>query len=512
MRAPTWQVTAVILVTAILQCISASECGPNDTLFHSQEEVEKILAGCTVWVGDLEIAFNWNGPFELSNITNITGSLITGMERYASAPPVASSLTSVKAPVLKTIRDLSLWNTPLLASASFPKLEQMRNMAIGLDSPLNPRPEVTLEMTSLVNASEIRVMGNFPRLTFPSLLEIKNGLYIADNRNRSSESYGLDPVPVNASNIIAIDLPVLRQVHEVQILGPISNLSMPSLEIVNEWGNRSQYEQDLIDLVEGLKIYAVGEPLSVTFPALRNVTDVNLSGNIKQVSFPALLVIDGRFSLESNTNMAFDSKPLQQVKEMQLARNVTNYNVDSLLSVDRMTINTLEGVDCDPARAVWTRSHPDYDPDKYDDNYYCNSKIATPKKKKAFPALPVGLSIGIGVPVWLFFMFALWHSRKAKKQAEEVAKIPPPDYDAEMAARSAGGGEVLPDYEPRRSQGSGSQPGSVIELVDMARPSPHPPRYDEATVASVEVVPAGVDSMDGHGRVEGDATQTGTGH
>ena len=117
------------------------------------------------------------------------------------------------------------------------------------------------------------------------------------------------------------------------------------------------------------------------------------------------------------------------------------------------------------------------------------------EEKKPFPKVAVGLSVGIGIPVWFFFMFALWHSRKEKKKAEEVAKIPPPEYEAEMAARSAGGGEVLPDYEPRRSQGSGSQPGSVIELVDMTRPSPHPPHppgYEDAVGNGSEVRSGGI--------------------
>ena len=54
------------------------------------------------------------------------------------------------------------------------------------------------------------------------------------------------------------------------------------------------------------------------------------------------------------------------------------------------------------------------------------------KEKKPFPKVAVGLSVGIGIPVWFFFMFALWHSRKEKRKAEEIAKIPPPDYEAEM--------------------------------------------------------------------------------
>jgi len=148
--------------------------------------------------------------------------------------------------------------------------------------------------------------------------------------------------------------------------------------------------------------------------------------------------------------------------------------------VDRLLIETEQTIDCDPAAEAWKRMHP-----RYDNNgggygsvsspyeYYCNGPFE--KEKKPFPKVAVGLSVGVGIPVWFFFMFALWHSRKEKRKAEEIAKIPPPDYEAEMAARSAGGGEVLPDYEPRRSQGSENQPGSVIELVDMSRPSPHPP-------------------------------------
>lgn len=166
-----------------------------------------------------------------------------------------------------------------------------------------------------------------------------------------------------------------------------------------------------------------------------------------------------------------------------------SYSLESLTYVDKMIIEPDEVINCEPAAEVWERMHPGYGADyAYDrtlSGYYysCNGPVKKAEKHKPFPKVAVGLSVGIGIPVWFFFIFALWHSRKERKKAEEVAKIPPPDYDAEMAARSAGGGEVLPDYEPRRSQGSGGHTGSVIELVDMTRPAPHPahpPGYEHA--------------------------------
>ncbi|KAH6696709.1 hypothetical protein BKA61DRAFT_710441 [Leptodontidium sp. MPI-SDFR-AT-0119] len=478
MSTPNWLAIAVVLFFTFLRPTTAFQCGNETTLLlSSEDDIERNLAGCTSWLGSLKIAYDWNGPFSLPNITNITGTFSTETYRGNSYYLTSSSLTAIWAIDLESVGDIIFEDAPLLSMIYLTKLKNVDAFKLLLDSDLVPNTEMA---------------GSFPFVDFPKLETIEEGIYITNNRSFIGY-HVFDPVTTSAS--MAIDMPKLSQAQNIHILGHISFLSMPSLAIMSisdDYSTGGRYDG------KQLEIYTNGEPLAVTFPSLRNVTDIDLSGTLSMVSFPALESMYGSFVLEPTINMTFNSKPLRRAEEIQLSGDVTNYSIDSLTSLDRLSITTLAPIDCERATAVWTRIHPSYTTNNYSNEYSCTDfrGSVTEKSKKPFPTIPVGLAVGIGIPVWLFFMFALWHSRKEKKKAEEIAKIPPPDYDAEMAARSAGGGEVLPDYEPRRSQGSESHPGSVIELVDMMRPSPHPPGYEAATGGGNTIVPAVADAGD----------------
>ncbi|KAG4433041.1 hypothetical protein IFR05_011480 [Cadophora sp. M221] len=484
MSTPNWLAIAVVLFFTFLGPTTAFQCG-NDTLLllSNVDDIERNLTGCTSWLGDIKIAYDWNGPFSLPNITNITGYFTTETYRGKSYDLKSSSLTSITAVDLESVDGLIFEDAPLLSTINITRLKHVNSFRILLDSDLVPNTDVTLIISSLLNASSIRMAGNFPFVDFPKLETVEGSMEMTNNRS----FIGYDGFyPVITSTSMAINMPSLYHARSIQIAGNITDILMPSLATMSRSdGYYIWLEYDR----KQLEISLTGEPLAVSFPSLRNVTNIDLSGAL--------------------------SSPLSRAESIELSGNVTDYNIDSLTSLDRLSIITPGRVDCEPATAVWTRIHPPSNktseytsnqPSEYTGRYLCADfrKLVPEKSKKPFPAIPVGLTVGIGIPVWLFFIFALWHSRKQKKKAEEIAKIPPPDYDAEMAARSAGGGEVLPGYEPRRSQGSEGQPGSVIELIDMTRPSPHPPGYEAATGGGSTVVPdaAGAGDVDA-GRVAG---------
>ncbi|KAH7355416.1 hypothetical protein BKA65DRAFT_582340, partial [Rhexocercosporidium sp. MPI-PUGE-AT-0058] len=373
-------------------------------------------------------------------------------------------LTSISATDLDYVQYLKFVDAPLLTSISLPQLQEVNRFSISLNDKVSPSTGVTLEIPLLFNATQVEIVGSFPRLDCPSLVEIAKSLYITSNRNLSSYNspspFATSPTSPGSS-LIAVNMPVLTKARDIRVIGNIAELSMPSLATLKL---TSDYDDSKYFIHNQLEIFANGEPLVVEFPSLWNVTDISLSGKLSMVSFPALETMYETFKLEPSINMTFDTKPLHRAEQITFAAR--GY------------------IDCEPATAVWTRIHPSYAIRNYSSEYHCRQPYLEPEKpKKKFPTVAVGLSVGIGIPVWVFFMFSLWHSRKAKKKAGEIAKIPPPDYDAEMAARSAGG-EVLPDYGPQRSQGSEVHPGSIIELVDMTRPSPHPPGYEAAIAAT----------------------------
>ncbi|PVH77256.1 hypothetical protein DL98DRAFT_656912 [Cadophora sp. DSE1049] len=494
--------TVLVYLATFLHPTTAVECGIGGTypMFASQEELDSVVANCTVWVGSISVASDWNGTLVLNNIINVTGLFTTeplGGSAYWPSP----FLTSIEAPELRYLGGMNIGNASNVSIISLPRLEQIDFLSVDQ----SVENEVVLSFPSLVNVTDrLEMLGNLPMVSFPSLVEAAS-IYIANNRSLLWD-YSLDTS--RSYSGITVDFPVLVQSGLIQMNGNISSIEMPLL--VSSSGGYDRYGSS-----DGwfLKIWTSGNPLDIKFPSLWNVSDIFLAGNVRSFSFPALESLNGTFKFRPSTNATFDPRPLQRAVEIDVSGTVTSYNLDSLTYVDKLIIEPEQIIDCDPAAEVWKRMHPGYDENgggygRTPSNYYYSCNGPAKKEKKPFPKVAVGLSVGIGIPVWFFFMFALWHSRKEKKKAEEIAKIPPPDYEAEMAARSAGGGEVLPDYEPRRSQGSGGHPGSVIELVDMTRPSPyptHPPGYGDAVDdGSVSGATAGGSGEVRNGRTVGD--------
>ncbi|KAK0119391.1 hypothetical protein ONS95_010843 [Cadophora gregata] len=489
---------AVVLLSTLLHSTAAVECAGSGlytvTTVNRQEDLDSLVANCTVWLGDISIANEWNGTLVLNNIVNFTGRFTTDQyhedytEEYTDSLWPSPLLTSIEAPQLRFLGVLSFMNASNIETVALPNLEKIGSLFVDQSE----QKELVLDVTSLkIVTDKLQILGNVPKVSFPNLTEA-DSIFIASNRSllaRYSYYEGSGPFPG-----MAVDFPLLVHAGLVHLIGNISSIKMPWL--MSSGGGYNQY--DLIDKWS-LKIWTTGNPLNVNFPFLRNVSDISLWGTVNSFYFPDLESMDGTFEFKPTINAFFQTWPLQYVGRIEVGGNVTDYNLDSLRTVDGLKIYPLEKIDCDPAVEAWLRMHPGYDmKDWYDARYYydpyfdCNAKSR--KKENPFPKVAVGLAVGIGIPVWLFFMFALWHSRKQKKKAEEVAKIKPPDYEAEMAARSAGGGEVLPDYEPRRSQGSGGHPESVIELVDMTRPSQrpqNPPGYDVAVGNGNAIVSTG---------------------
>ncbi|KAL5331091.1 hypothetical protein ACEPPN_000620 [Leptodophora sp. 'Broadleaf-Isolate-01'] len=483
--------TTVVLLITLLHSTTAIVCGDGTTDLYvsSQEELDFDLNGCTSWIGGIVIGYKWNGPLVLNNITNITKYFETETYYQNSSQSVGTQfLTSVDAPELRDLKFLTITRSSNLTRISLPKLERVHRVL--LDHMENNA--LTLDFSSLARVgSYVDIAGNIPRVSFPSLVEVKGELSVASDEDlvgaktyeRGADFPGID-----------VDFPVLEKAALLHLVGNISSINMPSLRTLS-----LTYGDDYHILHEwDLKIWTAGNSLEVTLPLLSEISDISLKGNVGSFSFPALKTIKGSFDFEPSDRATFDVRPLQDAWNIDISGNLTSYNLDSLTSLDILTIQPDSFISCNPALEAWRRLRPQYDEEDWNDGtryrysgFSCNGFEVPEKKqekeKKPFPKIPVGLTIGIGVPVFIFFAFALWHSNKAKRKAEEIAKIPPPDYEAEMAARSAGGGEVLPDYEPRRSG------GSVIELVDMTRPSQlphHPPGYDIAVGSGTEAGPS----------------------
>lgn len=142
---------------------TAFQCGNETTLLlSSEDDIERNLAGCTSWLGSLKIAYDWNGPFWLPNITNITGTFSTETYRGNSYYLTSSSLTAIWAIDLESVGDIIFEDAPLLSMIYLTKLKNVDAFKLLLDSDLVPNTEVWMYMSSLLKARNIKMAGSFP--------------------------------------------------------------------------------------------------------------------------------------------------------------------------------------------------------------------------------------------------------------------------------------------------------------------------------------------------------------
>jgi hypothetical protein len=94
------------------------------TRVSNQNDVDRLLGNCTSIQGTLGIAQNYTGSLLLSNITSISGSILTDSDLDAH------SLTSIEAPALTTIEGISISNASTLTNISFSSLSTAQYIAI----------------------------------------------------------------------------------------------------------------------------------------------------------------------------------------------------------------------------------------------------------------------------------------------------------------------------------------------------------------------------------------------
>ena len=146
--------------THLCVATTAVDCGSSliDPTFSSQEELDNVVANCTVWIGDIKVATGWNGPLVLNNIVNLTGHFTLEASTNSSNRP-SPFLTSIEAPQLRHLGFLDLWGFPNLTAIALPRLEQVQYLKIYHPA----EKELHLEVSSLVNITDaLKIFGNLP--------------------------------------------------------------------------------------------------------------------------------------------------------------------------------------------------------------------------------------------------------------------------------------------------------------------------------------------------------------
>ncbi|KAG9229936.1 hypothetical protein BJ875DRAFT_546586 [Amylocarpus encephaloides] len=435
--------------------------GTYPVLVNNQTELDSQTQGCDLNESGLLISENYTGSFSLNGHTNVS-SLDLATLWYRSGVP-APKLTTIEINDALFIGRIDLWRAGSNNSLSAPQAEIIRTLKY------DGNGSQSLDFPSLKNASVIALSPDFSSANFPLLREIYNKFELTTDNSL------LHPLPP-----IALDLPSLQFSGWLRIEGNLSRLFLPMLERVKEDAdgrdNQISYRED-----PTMRIINSGPPIAIAFPLLQEAQDIGIGGNFTSVSIPALrntsklrighIYQFGR-TIESSSRFHVDLSALRSIQDLTIKGNITAIRLDSLESFRRISIQSVEELNCSQAIGVYERqSGQKYDPFSpasvyYKTNFECiNSKDqarfdAARKKtnrKKPTPSSETIVGIVMGVVVALLLVALVWWScrRVEKKRAlmtenhqlaernndhESVKDLPP--YHAT--------GDAPPDYSPSK--------------------------------------------------------------
>ncbi|KFY05661.1 hypothetical protein V492_08375 [Pseudogymnoascus sp. VKM F-4246] len=363
----------------------------------NQAEIDAKYGGCTEIKDNINIAANYTGRFYLPNVTTIDGGLFSTIiyhpndSHYEFRP--ALSLTSIEVPDLNNTRKIEIRAVPRLKTISFPSMTVVdTSITLALDG----TEDCHLDFPSLTTTQRLSIVGNMTSMNFPVLA---NAGRLRVSRNPPWDGY--DGVPestdlgIDRVDQIPLDIsfPALRNASNVYLEGNISSLSMPRLSAI--------WKSDPWDYDRVLKIRTYGNPLNISLPSLSDVKYVEIAGTIGSLSFPSILSLDN-FGLNTSTPLNVTLEPIKTVEFFSLYGNVTTVSMTSITKLEYVNIiGTASEFYCSSFTADLQRiMGSDYN------EYAVHCQDGHPPKSKL--PLILGLSIGLGVPVALALAYGLY--------------------------------------------------------------------------------------------------------
>lgn len=197
-------------------------------------------------------------------------------------------------------------------------------------------------------ASEHHVLTLYS-MKSPNLTTVYRGLTIMSG---SYDVYS-DHILPSASNFslpgqpIDIELPKLYN-SSLLIAGNISSLNAPELTVTIGEGVVGD---------QGIKFGNCGNPLNLSFPKLSGTAQVNLVGAIGSVSLPSLLNT-GTISVAAYSPLNLTLDPLQQVYDLHISGNITGISMPTMTNLTQGSITSELPLDCNEVYKVWDQEHP----------------------------------------------------------------------------------------------------------------------------------------------------------
>ncbi|OBT62524.1 hypothetical protein VE03_07345 [Pseudogymnoascus sp. 23342-1-I1] len=432
--ATTMSASLLVLALAV-QGTSARFCDfYDDSSVSNQAEVDAKYGGCTEIWGNVNIAANYTGRFYLPNVTTIHGGIYStriynDSGGYYEYPP-ALLLTSIEVPDLNDTSQIEIHAVPGLKTISFPSMTVVNSTIT-----LNGIDDCYLDFPSLTNTEGLSIIGNMTSMNFPVLA---NTGRLTVSRNPAGDAdgnlYQRNYLLIDRVDQIPLDIsfPALRNASNIYLQGNISSLSMPRLSAIRielPW-----------DYDPSLKIRTYGNPLNISLPSLSDAKKFAISGTIGSLSFPSLLSLDN-FELNTSTPLNVTLEPIKTIVFLSLYGNVTAVSMTSITKLKYVRItSTASEFYCSPFTADLQRIlGSDYK------KYAVTCQGHPPKSKLP---LILGLTLGLSLPVALALAYGLyrfcakWHhpdnyvvKRVDILPEHELGAPPTPTYDASEEGR-----------------------------------------------------------------------------
>ncbi|KAL5340956.1 hypothetical protein BJX70DRAFT_396337 [Aspergillus crustosus] len=308
------------LTVGLLSLALAQQCFPSRPwtfILNVEQSISEVTQNCTTLVENVNLELASNQGAEFGRITNVTGTV-----------PLSNSsrqLTSIELPDLEYAGEIVLQGLPVLDRLSMPKLRVVGKLNVTLPS----GSIASFDLRAWESAQEISLRGDFPTdVTFPSLREV-NGRFTLGHEHTSWEEY--DSGKPDVKSPVNYTFPLLEQVNgEFDIRRNFLGFSAPRLANI---GN--------------LIMKSLGEPLDLSFPALRAVGRFQLHNNFARIETPVQLSAESlEFSIRCKQDGLTLYSPIEACDPITIQGPVKSLRFPNLKTFRALIVDTDSPFSC----------------------------------------------------------------------------------------------------------------------------------------------------------------------
>ncbi|KAL4804648.1 hypothetical protein BDV18DRAFT_142294 [Aspergillus unguis] len=417
------QLLTVYLASLPLGCLAQTFNCSESAYITSQEDLDALGRDCSTLDGSVYISGTYTGPFTLSGMRNITGSLKAASLYDASIPQIEH----MELPGLEILGGTI--DLPNLVANNFsaPLLQSAWGVYLGQEAHGSE-----VHFPSLMTVDQgVRLIGNYSKINLDSLQTVTNSLVVCSVP---------DCAPGSAINQVDLSLPALTSVGGLDIVLKTSSISMPALTALENF-----------DLVYPMmEIQALDTPASISMPKFENLIGMmKLSGELSSIDLSSLLRANQTISVDTSHPLNV-SLPLQAGVTLTFEGAIEEVHLPALTTFRTLHINSSLPLDCREIDDTFNKIKDDINSESgYPVGYSCKSSREYPSGLST--GAKAGIGVGVGVAGLVVIGAGLWWWKKRKARPVKSAST------VHLTNMTPAGGvsgqeedEAPPAYTPRQ--------------------------------------------------------------